>query len=82
MKTTLLYRLGLISARHPVRALLGCIGALVVLLGLSAVFGGDTQEDWDVTGVPSQRGVELLREHQPGVGMPSPASSCTRTTVR
>ena len=68
MKTTLLYRLGDLSARHPVRALLGCLGALVVLLAVSTTFGGDTQENWDVTGVPSQHGVELLREHQPGVG--------------
>ena len=68
MNSSLLYRLGHVSARHPVRALLGCVGVLVVLLGVSMAFGGDTQEDWDVTGVPSQRGVELLREHQPGVG--------------
>ncbi|WAC54330.1 MMPL family transporter [Gordonia sp. SL306] len=68
MKTTLLYRIGHANAAHPIRALIGFVSALGILLAASATFGGDTQEDWDVTGTPSQVGIDLLREHVPGAG--------------
>ncbi|AZG45589.1 MMPL family transporter [Gordonia insulae] len=68
MHTTLLYRIGHAAAAHPIRALLGFAAALAVLLAASSAFGGETQENWDVTGTPSQAGIELLREHVPGAG--------------
>ncbi|NED67476.1 hypothetical protein G3I15_41760, partial [Streptomyces sp. SID10244] len=68
MKTTLLYRIGHANAAHPIRALIGFVAALGILLAASATLGGDTQEDWDVTGTPSQVGIDLLREHVPGAG--------------
>lgn len=68
MKTILLYRIGHASAAHPIRALIGFVAALGILLAASATFGGDTQEDWDVAGTPSQAGIDLLRQHVPGAG--------------
>ncbi|MAU83927.1 MMPL family transporter [Gordonia sp. Z-3] len=68
MQTTPLYRLGRACAAHPVRALLGFVIGLAVLLGASSGLGGQTQENWDVTGTPSHSGIELLREHVPGAG--------------
>ncbi|MYR06617.1 MMPL family transporter [Gordonia sp. SID5947] len=68
MKTTLLYRIGHVSAAHPIRALICFVAALGVLIAAASAFGGDTQEDWDVTGTPSQAGIDLLREHVPGAG--------------
>ncbi|MDY6807763.1 MAG: MMPL family transporter [Actinomycetota bacterium] len=68
MHTTLLYRLGRACAAHPVRALVGFVIGLAFLLGASSALGGQTQENWDVAGTESHRGIELLREHVPGAG--------------
>ncbi|MDL9948856.1 MMPL family transporter [Gordonia sp. ABSL11-1] len=68
MHTSVLYRIGHASASHPFRALVGFAVALGVLLGLASAVGGQTQENWDVTGTPSQTGIEMLREHVPGAG--------------
>ncbi|MEE4025610.1 MMPL family transporter [Gordonia sp. PKS22-38] len=68
MKSTLLYRLGRACAAHPVRTLVGFVLGVALLLGASSALGGQTQENWDVTGTESHRGIELLREHVPGAG--------------
>ncbi|ROZ89376.1 MMPL family transporter [Gordonia sp. OPL2] len=68
MHTSVLYRIGHASASHPFRALIGFAVALGLLLGLASTLGGQTQENWDVTGTPSQTGIEMLREHVPGAG--------------
>jgi RND superfamily putative drug exporter len=64
----LLYRTGHAAAAHPWRALATWLTLLVALLGAAATFGGETQEDWDVPGLASQRGIEMLRDHVPGAG--------------
>ncbi|GAA1477177.1 MMPL family transporter [Nocardioides aestuarii] len=64
----LLYRTGHAAAAHPWRALATWLTLMVALLGAAAAFGGETQEDWDVPGVASQAGVDLLRDHVPGAG--------------
>ncbi|GAB88724.1 MMPL family transporter [Gordonia rhizosphera] len=68
MHTTLLYRFGHACAAHPYRALLGFVLALGLLIGVSSAVGGETRENWDVTGTASQDGIELLRDHVPGAG--------------
>ncbi|MET9203092.1 MMPL family transporter, partial [Gordonia sp. NPDC003585] len=68
MKTPLLYRIGHACASHPFRALGGFLAALVLVTVLATAFGGATQENWDVPGTESQRGIDLLRDHVPGAG--------------
>ena len=64
----LLYRTGHAAAAHPWRALATWLTLMAALLGSAAAFGGETQEDWDVPGLASQEGIDLLRDHVPGAG--------------
>ncbi len=60
--STWLYRLGRSSARHPWRYLLGWLAITVAVVGLSAGFGKEFQDTFDVPGLDSSDAVQLLSE--------------------
>ena len=64
----LLYRLGRGAALHPWRTLTLWALAAALVLGLAAVAGGKTHDNWDVPAARAQTGIELLRQHVPGAG--------------
>ena len=66
--TRLLYSTGRWAALHPWRAIGSWITFMTLLLALAAGFGGEPQDDWNVRDAPAQAGLDLLREHVPGVG--------------
>jgi RND superfamily putative drug exporter len=66
--STLLYRTGRWSAMHPWRAVAAWVAFTALVLGLTAGFGGRTQEDWNVPEAQAQAGLDLLRQHVPGAG--------------
>lgn len=60
-----LHRLGTTTASHPWRTLAAWLALTLTILGLAVTVGGSTQDDYDVPGIPSQAGQELLSEHLP-----------------
>ncbi|GAA3539306.1 membrane protein [Aeromicrobium flavum] len=64
----LLYRWGRTTALHPWRTLAGWLVVAACVFAAAATFGGSTQDDWNVPGAESQRGIELLRDHLPDAG--------------
>ena len=60
-----LHRTGGWAAAHPWRTAGAWLLALVLAVGLVAGFGGTPHDDYDVPGLPSQAGTDLLRERFP-----------------
>src|SRR5687768_16059144 len=63
-----LHSTGRWAALHPWRALAGWLTFTALLFGLAAGVGGTTQDDWNVPDAQAQEGLDLLRQHVPGVG--------------
>ena len=63
-----LHTTGRWAALHPWRALAGWLAFTAVMIGLAAGVGGSPQDDWNVPDAQAQEGLDLLREHVPGVG--------------
>lgn len=60
-----LHRLGGTAARHPWRTLAAGLALTLTVLGLALTVGGTTQDDYDVPGIASRKGQQLLAEHLP-----------------
>jgi RND superfamily putative drug exporter len=60
--SSLLGRLGRITAAHPWRTVIAWVLLLVLAQGLAAGFGAAPQDDYRVDGSPSQLGADLLAE--------------------
>ncbi|GAA0916810.1 RND transporter [Virgisporangium aurantiacum] len=60
-----LARLGATAAAHPWRMLAGWLLILVATVGLAGVIGGETHDNYTVSGAPSQAGADLLAERFP-----------------
>ncbi len=60
--------LGRFAATHPWRTIALWAVVAGAVFTLAAAFGGPTREDWNVPAAPAQRGVDLLRAHQPDMG--------------
>ncbi|MEQ6900846.1 MMPL family transporter [Nocardioides sp. YIM 152588] len=63
-----LHRVGAATAAHPWRTVAAWLLLLLTLGGLSAAFGGDLHEDWNVPGTRAQAGIDTVRDHFPGAG--------------
>ncbi|HEU4492489.1 MAG TPA: MMPL family transporter [Jiangellales bacterium] len=61
----LLYRVGAASAARPWRTVAAWLAVLVAAVAVSAVFGGQPSDDYEVPGTASQRGSDLLLERFP-----------------
>ncbi|MFH7322937.1 MMPL family transporter [Aeromicrobium sp. JJY06] len=66
--SSLLYRFGRTTALHPWRTLVGWLIVAACVFAAGSAFGGTTQDDWNVPGAESQRGIDLLRDHLPDAG--------------
>src|SRR5690606_15226154 len=60
-----LHRLGRTTAAHPWRTLAAWLALTLTVFGLAFAAGGTTQDDYDVPGIPSRDGQQLLAEHLP-----------------
>ncbi len=63
--TRFLHRLGGAAAAHPWRTLGTWILAVALTVGLAGAVGGTPRDDWDVPGLDSQAGTDLLRGEFP-----------------
>lgn len=58
-------RLGGAAAAHPWRTIVTWLVVLVAAVGLAFAFGGETQDDYNVAGSPSQAGTDFLTDRFP-----------------
>ena len=63
--STLLYRWGRSSARHPWRMIGAWLVIAISVLALQATVGGDTSDDWSIPGTEAQQGQDLLERSFP-----------------
>ncbi|MFD4876216.1 MMPL family transporter [Streptomyces sp. NPDC058420] len=63
-----LRRLGEWCARHFVIVIVAWLVALAALQVLNRSFGGDYSDDFSLSGVQSQHGLQVLKEHDPAAG--------------
>ncbi|MER6137657.1 MMPL family transporter [Streptomyces sp. NPDC001815] len=63
-----LRRLGEWCARHFVIVIVGWLVVLAALQVLNRSFGGEYSDDFSLSGVQSQRGQEVLKQHDPTAG--------------
>ncbi|MFJ4199745.1 MMPL family transporter [Streptomyces sviceus] len=63
-----LRRLGEWCARHFVIVLVAWLVALVALQVLNRSFGGDYSDNFSLPGVQSQKGLDVLKKHDPAAG--------------
>lgn len=63
-----LRRLGEWCARHFVIVLIAWLVALVALQTLNRSFGGDYSDNFSLPGVQSQKGLDVLKKHDPAAG--------------
>ncbi|MET8076798.1 MMPL family transporter [Streptomyces sp. NPDC005303] len=63
-----LRRLGEWCARHFVIVLVAWLVALVALQMLNRSFGGDYSDNFSLPGVQSQKGLDVLKQHDPAAG--------------
>ncbi|MGR3874995.1 MMPL family transporter [Streptomyces graminifolii] len=63
-----LRRLGEWCARHFVIVIVVWLVALAALQVLNRSFGGDYSDDFSLSGVQSQHGLQVLKEHDPAAG--------------
>ncbi|HSK56992.1 MAG TPA: MMPL family transporter [Jiangellales bacterium] len=61
----LLYRIGAASAARPWRTVAAWLAVFVAAIAVSAGFGGQPSDDYDVPGTASQAGTDLLLERFP-----------------
>ncbi|WP_068278127.1 MMPL family transporter [Aldersonia kunmingensis] len=61
----LLYRVGETSAAHPWRVIGTWVAILVAAFGIAGVIGGTPHDNYNVPGLSSQSGIDLLRAHFP-----------------
>ena len=64
----MLRRLGEWCARHFVIVIVAWLVALAALQVLNRSFGGDYSDDFSLSGVQSQHGLQVLKEHDPAAG--------------
>lgn len=64
----MLRRLGEWCARHFVIVIVAWLVALAALQILNRSFGGDYSDDFSLSGVQSQHGLQVLKEHDPAAG--------------
>jgi RND superfamily putative drug exporter len=60
-----LYRVGETSAAHPWRVIGTWVAILVAAFGIAGVVGGTPHDNYNVPGLSSQSGIDLLRAHFP-----------------
>ncbi|MCX5043804.1 MMPL family transporter [Aldersonia sp. NBC_00410] len=60
-----LYRVGETSAAHPWRVIGTWVAILVAAFGIAGVIGGTPHDNYNVPGLSSQSGIDLLRAHFP-----------------
>jgi RND superfamily putative drug exporter len=65
MLTPLLYRLGYLCARHPVRVLVVWLIAALVIVGVAGSFGQETNDNLSLPGTDSQAASNLLSNKFP-----------------
>ncbi|MFJ9896205.1 MMPL family transporter [Streptomyces sp. NPDC091280] len=63
-----LRRLGEWCARHFVIVIVAWLVALAALQVLNRSFGGDYSDDFSLSGVQSQHGLQVLKDHDPAAG--------------
>ncbi|HSX97719.1 MAG TPA: MMPL family transporter, partial [Streptomyces sp.] len=63
-----LRRLGEWCARHFVVVIVAWLVALAALQVLNRTYGGDYSDDFSLPGVQSQKGLEVLKKHDPAAG--------------
>ncbi|WP_405931855.1 MMPL family transporter [Streptomyces sp. NBC_00827] len=63
-----LRRLGEWCARHFVIVIVLWLAALVALQMLNRSFGGEYEDNFSLSGVQSQQGLDVLKEHDPAAG--------------
>ncbi|MXM67733.1 MMPL family transporter [Streptomyces sp. HUCO-GS316] len=63
-----LRRLGQWCARHFVIVIVGWLVALVALQVLDRAYGGEYSDNFDLPGVQSTEGLDVLKEHDPAAG--------------
>ncbi|WP_329242655.1 MMPL family transporter [Streptomyces sp. NBC_01478] len=66
--TGVLRRLGEWCARHFVIVIVAWLVALAALQVLNRSFGGDYSDDFSLSGVQSQHGLQVLKDHDPAAG--------------
>ena len=65
--SSLLYRIGRGSARHPWRVIAGWVVALVTVTTLAGAYGGVLTDDYTLPGSGTQRANDLLRDRFPAM---------------
>ena len=63
--STFLRRVGGATAAHPWRTVGAWLLILVAVFALNAAFGGESRDNYNIPGTPSQAGTEFLRERMP-----------------
>src|SRR6478735_6861824 len=63
--SSLLARLGSAAATRPWRVIATWLTLLVLVLAAASAFGGTNHDDYNVPGLPSQQGTNLLTERFP-----------------
>ena len=63
-----LRRLGEWCARHFVIVIVAWLVALVALQALNRSFGGEYSDNFSLSGVQSQKGLDVLKQHDPAAG--------------
>jgi putative drug exporter of the RND superfamily len=63
--STFLRRVGGATAAHPWRTIGAWLLILVAVFALNAAFGGESRDNYNIPGTPSQAGTEFLRERMP-----------------
>ncbi len=65
---SLLYRLGLFSARHRYAVIVVWLGLLAAATIGSSALGGVYSDNFNLSGTPAQQGADLLHAHRPSAG--------------
>jgi RND superfamily putative drug exporter len=66
-RSSILGRIGGASAAHPWRTVAAWLLSLVAAVGLSAVIGGSTRDNYTIAGMPAQAGTDLLAQRFPDI---------------
>jgi putative drug exporter of the RND superfamily len=66
-RSSLLGRIGGASAARPWRTVVAWVLALVAAVGLSALIGGSTRDNYTIPGMPAQAGTDLLAQRFPDI---------------
>ena len=74
--STILYRWGKASARHPWRMIVAWLVVAVAVVGLQSTVGGETSDDWSIPGTEAQRR-STARAALPDRGRRRRAESCS-----